>query len=173
MKHPRAERTLDHCLRTELTTLGQLWLLYEEDWTRGRRGIAILHNLLAERTSGSAPSQSHLEDLMWNLVRRRGLPEPVPQYPLDIGEEVIHVDFAYPEKRLAIEVDGYAWHMDRQAFERDRERDNGLTGLGWRVLRFTWAKLRWHPDYVADMILRRVGGERAYRTSPTHSAVTP
>jgi very-short-patch-repair endonuclease len=156
-RHPQTEPALDHCLRTDLTSLGRMWLLYDEEWTRGRRGIAILRDLLVERTGAEAPSQSGLEDMMWRLVRRSCLPVPRPQHHVAIGNEVIHVDFAYPEAHVAIELDGYAWHMDRASFERDRERDNALTALGWRVLRFTWAKLRWQPDYVADMIQAHLG----------------
>lgn len=37
---------------------------------------------------------------------------------------------------LFVEVDGFAFHSDRQSFERDRTRDTGLALLGARRLRF-------------------------------------
>jgi very-short-patch-repair endonuclease len=39
--------------------------------------------------------------------------------------------------QLVIEVDGYAFHSTRTAFERDRRRDTELLGAGYRVLRVT------------------------------------
>ncbi len=151
-KHPRAERALDQALRQEQTQLSQLWLLYEEEWTRGRRGIAILRAALIERTPGAAPRDSELEDMLARIIADAGLPTPHYQYPVELSFGRAHIDAAYPESRLAIECDGYAWHADRMAFDRDRERDTELQTLGWRVLRFTWAKLRWRQPYVADHI---------------------
>jgi very-short-patch-repair endonuclease len=47
------------------------------------------------------------------------------------------LDLAYPEIRLAIEVDGFAVHSTRSAFDHDRTRENLLVTGGWTVLRFT------------------------------------
>lgn len=44
------------------------------------------------------------------------------------------------------------WHMDRAAFERDRQRDNELRALGWSVFRFTWAMIRFDPARVVQLI---------------------
>jgi very-short-patch-repair endonuclease len=151
-KHPRAERALDHALRQQLVELSGLWSLYEEEWTRGRRGIAILRSRLIDRTPGAAPGESELEDMLATIIRKSGLPRPRYQYPIALGFGPVHLDAAYPDARLAIECDGYAWHMDRVAFERDRQRDMELQALGWRVLRFTWSKLKWEQTYVSDHI---------------------
>ena len=152
IKHPRVARALDQALRRSLTNLGHIWLLYEEEWIRGRRGVAILRNLLHERTPGRGPTHSDLEDLFLDIVRDFGLPEPSAQHQLVLDSVTVHVDFAYPEVNLAIECDGFAWHADWIAFERDRERDIGLQRLGWSVLRFTWAKLRYEPAFVAEQV---------------------
>jgi very-short-patch-repair endonuclease len=50
--------------------------------------------------------------------------------------------------------------MDREAFERDRARDNELAELGWLVLRFTYAMLRWEPDRVAQTIRTNLHNRR-------------
>ena len=62
-----------------------------------------------------------------------GLPEPERQVPLPGWvEHPAHVDFAYVEARLIIEVDGRSWHARTSDFELDRRRDNAaqLAG-GW------------------------------------------
>jgi very-short-patch-repair endonuclease len=48
------------------------------------------------------------------------------------------VDFAFEAAHLVIETDGEKWHPDPS---RDRERDNALAELGWRVLRYSWAEV--------------------------------
>lgn len=152
-KHPRTEVSLDHAIRRKLTSLGELWLLYEEDWTRGRRGIAILRTLLIDRTPGEAPTQSDLELLFRRIVRRANLPQPQQQYLVNLPSGPFHIDFAYPEARLAIELDGYAYHSDREQFDEDRARSNELQlFLGWYVLRFTWAMLKWSQWKVVGLI---------------------
>jgi very-short-patch-repair endonuclease len=49
----------------------------------------------------------------------------------------IHVDFAFPEQKLAVECDGYRYHMSPIAQEKDAKRDEFLASVGWRVMRFT------------------------------------
>jgi very-short-patch-repair endonuclease len=36
--------------------------------------------------------------------------------------------------RARVELDGYTFHSDRQAFERDRLRDSTLQAAGWRAV---------------------------------------
>lgn len=59
------------------------------------------------------------------------------------------VDFVAGE-RLVIEVDGAAYHVDRQRFENDRRRDARAGALGHRVLRFSYEQVvtRW-PEVEA------------------------
>lgn len=49
-----------------------------------------------------------------------------------------------------------AHHTDVDRFQRDRSRQNTLVGLGWTVLRFTWADLVERPRYVIATIRRHV-----------------
>lgn len=161
MKHPKAEKALDQCLRERLASLDQFWALYEDEWLRGRRGVGILRQLLIERTKGAGPGDSDLESLMWKIVQAFGLPLPTPQHPTRLLDRTVRLDFAYPAELLAIECDGYAWHMDREAFERDRIRDNELQALGWTVLRFTWSRLKWQQKEVAGEIGRHLELRRA------------
>ncbi len=44
------------------------------------------------------------------------------------------IDVAFPQLRLAIEVDGIAWHSDAQRFQNDRTKQNMLIAAGWTVL---------------------------------------
>jgi very-short-patch-repair endonuclease len=66
-----------------------------------------------------------------------GLPEPVPQHRVLVEGRAFYLDFAWPERRVALEVDSYRWHSGPQSFSRDFVRVNRLATLGWRVLRAT------------------------------------
>ncbi|MGI8902939.1 MAG: DUF559 domain-containing protein [Solirubrobacteraceae bacterium] len=54
---------------------------------------------------------------------------------------------------MVVETDGFAFHGDRGAFERDRHRDVELTAAGFTVLRFTWRQLL----HEREVILVRLG----------------
>ena len=78
-------------------------------------------------------------------------------YPLWIGGELVAViDVALVGARIAIEIDGWAYHSDIARFQRDRHRQNDLIVAGWTVLRFTWADITRRPEYVINVI-RRAG----------------
>lgn len=58
------------------------------------------------------------------------------------------VDIAFPKEKIAIEVDGWAFHVDQATFQRDRRRQNHISLDGWQILRFTWLDLTEHPHRV-------------------------
>lgn len=109
----------------------------------GRRGVAAVRRLSAEERGGA--TRSSLEDRFVTLCRRHQLPAPAINAPL-LGFEV---DALWAEQRLVAELDGFAYHRHRAAFERDRARDATLQAAGYRVVRFTHRRLEREPDAVA------------------------
>ena len=107
--------------------------------SRGRRGVASLLAALAD--PATAPTQSELELRMLRLIRDAGLPMPL------VGATIAghRADFAWPEQRLIVEIDGWAAHGNRAAFERDRARDVAHALAGWRVVRFTARRIDGRP----------------------------
>lgn len=70
----------------------------------GRPGVRPLRWALSVRDPSQAPSESEMETLMLEVLRRHGLPTPVPQFEVrHQGRFIARVDAAYPEARLAIE----------------------------------------------------------------------
>lgn len=109
---------------------------------RARRAAALADGL----------AQSPPETRLRLLLHRSGFPVPVPQYEIRTatGRFVARVDFAWPDRRLAVEYDG-AWHGDPNRLAEDRERLNRLAAAGWRILFVTKRDMR-HPDrLVADI----------------------
>lgn len=67
------------------------------------------------------------------------------------------VDVAFPKQKVAIEVDGWAFHSDPEVFVKDRKRQNAIALLGWQVLRFTWLDLVEYPQRVIAEIAAAIG----------------
>lgn len=96
------------------------------------------------------------ERLLHALLRDARMTGWVPNLSvLALGVRCV-VDVAFPEQRVAIEVDGMAYHTDVERFQRDRTRQNALIATGWTVLRFTWWDLTERPDYVIRTIAAAV-----------------
>lgn len=62
------------------------------------------------------------------------------------------IDIAFVTAKLAVEIDGWAWHMDVDRFRADRHKGNALVRARWDLLRFTWHDLTNRPDYVVTEI---------------------
>ena len=64
-----------------------------------------------------------------------------PQYPTRIAGNQARIDLAIVrhDKRLAIELDGHAYHASEPARSADAARDLALTKAGWIPVRFTGA----------------------------------
>jgi hypothetical protein len=61
------------------------------------------------------------------------------------------------ELKLALQIDGRLHETDQDLFESDRWRQSALVGAGWRVLRFTWAMLRDHPEVFVAAVRAEIG----------------
>jgi very-short-patch-repair endonuclease len=113
-----------------------------------RPGTGALRRLLAAHALGSTLTRSALEERFLGLCRRQGLPPPLVNAPvLDYT-----VDFLWPDSALVVEVDGYASHGTRRAFQEDRVRDARLTAAGLRTLRFTHRDVVRAPAVVASRV---------------------
>ncbi len=91
------------------------------------------------------------------LLRAAGITGWMQHYHLN-GYEL---DLAFPAHRVAVEVDGWAWHQDEHTFRRDRQRQNVVVLAGWTVLRFTWHDLTQRPGEVVELIRRGLADRAA------------
>jgi hypothetical protein len=106
-------------------------------------------SLQAVLASYSDPvTRSELEEMFIRLCDDHGIPRP----EVNARVEGLEVDFVWRDRRLIVEVDGYAHHRSPGAFERDRERDVVLEIKGWRVMRFTHDQVRHRAAWVAGAV---------------------
>jgi very-short-patch-repair endonuclease len=115
-----------------------------------RLGAGGIRRLAALLDDYQAPplTRSELEHLFLELCRNAGLPQP--QTNVRIGD--MEVDAIWADRRLVVELDGYASHRTRADFERDRERDSVLLLGGYRVLRITRQRLERDASSVTRMV---------------------
>ncbi|MHB8511578.1 MAG: type IV toxin-antitoxin system AbiEi family antitoxin domain-containing protein [Actinomycetota bacterium] len=148
------ERCLDDYLRRKLVSLPFL-----ERWLAGprrknHRGAPVLRRLLEVRAT-TGITDSPLESQVLRLLKESGLPIPMLQYVVEAeGRFIARVDFAYPDRMIAIEADGYRYHDGRTEFDGERARGNELESLGWCVLRVTSKHLQEDPESVVDWVRR-------------------
>jgi len=146
------EEALDSALRQRLTFVDRLRAGVERLGGRGSRGPGTLGRLLDAR-GDVLPTDSALETRLSRLLRRHRLPQPERQVEVrDAQGFVGRVDFAYPELKIAIEVQSYRWHSSWVAQGKDRERLTRLQLLGWIIIQVTYEDLAHHPDKVAGRI---------------------
>lgn len=149
--------TLEDAWRRGLVTLARLRWRLAGSRSKGKRGATELRKLLDDRPRGTAPSGSALEVRFKQLLKSSGFHLPVGQYEIkDKGILIARVDFAYPDSKLAIEVDGYKWHSGRRAWDRDLARGNALAASGWRCARVSARDLE-SPERLIATIRQFLG----------------
>jgi len=142
----------------------------------GRRapGAPLLRKLLAVYRDDQAPAESPLEVFALKALARAKLPPPRRQFRVEIDGARYRIDLAYPEAKLAIEVDGYRWHSSRLSWERDRIKAQALERTGWKVLRGTYASIREEPDLLVDEVAAALGARlRIGEEGAAHGAGGP
>lgn len=73
----------------------------------------------------------------------------------------IRVDFVWPDCRLVVECDGWAYHNTHAAFCQDRLRDRVLQRMGWTVLHFSGSDITLDADGCATEIAQHLYRLRA------------
>lgn len=97
---------------------------------------------------------SAAERIAHDLLRQAGIRGWVANQPITLDMWTFYIDIAFTDIKLAIEIDGFEVHSQRDVFESDRERQNDLVLAGWTVLRFTYKQLTRHQAYVIETIQR-------------------
>jgi very-short-patch-repair endonuclease len=86
-------------------------------------------------------AKSYLEEILAIELRSKHVPGFCREFVFHDTRDW-RFDFAWPEYRFAVEVDGYGRHQSKSGFEKDCEKLNEAAMCGWTVLRFTGAMVR-------------------------------
>jgi very-short-patch-repair endonuclease len=147
-------RALEDWVRAGRVTIPEARAALEEVARRGRSGAGVLREVLDSRALGFEVSDSHAEVVLAEALRAHGAPTPVFHHHIRIGHEVFEVDFAYPDVMLAIEVDGYGPHVDRDRHDEDCRRQNLIGDAGYLLRRYSAMRVLSRPHHVAAEIER-------------------
>jgi hypothetical protein len=105
----------------------------------------------------AGPTRSEFEDRFVEFARRFGLPAP----EINVYVAGYLVDVLFAAERVIVELDGYEYHGDRSAFERDRERDAAALAAGHATVRVTWDRLAGAAEREAARLDGILRGRRA------------
>jgi very-short-patch-repair endonuclease len=139
------ERTLeaafDDAIQSGLTTIPKLDAYVTERRLGHNRRVKRLRRLIDDRAKGAIHKE--LERMFRRKLSGTKMPKPVRQFP--VGQYFI--DFAWPDRMVAVELHGLGGHFSAEAFRNDKRRENVIVLAGFKVLHFGWEDVcdRW-PD---------------------------
>jgi hypothetical protein len=138
------ERAWDQAERRELLNLTELDEVLDRH--RGHHGARALTALIAEERRAE-PTRGELEDMLRDICKAYGL--PIPAFNTSVaGEEV---DAFWPPALVA-ELDGWQHHKTRRDRERDLLKEEKVKLAGYQFMRFSYRRLRDHPEEVAAVL---------------------
>ena len=145
-------RQVDDGRNRQHVRIGELWDL----------AIRLPHAPAADRikdllSGGHNPTRSELEALFVEICVLADVPMPL----LNVVVGGVEVDAYFPEQRLIVELDSYAWHSGRRVFESDRKRDRDHLRVGIPTIRFTWESMTFDPHGEAALLRDVLGLGRA------------
>ncbi|MCE2512657.1 MAG: type IV toxin-antitoxin system AbiEi family antitoxin domain-containing protein [Acidimicrobiia bacterium] len=154
----RLDQAIDSVLRDGRLRLTDLYRVLVSHARRGRDGCAAFRASLEDRGDDLVPL-SAWSRMVADLLVESGLSRPVMEHRVHNpdGGFVGQVDLAYPDCRVAIELDSRRWHLNRVSFDKDPERRNRLTILGWTVLNFTWTHYIQDPGALCATVKAACG----------------
>jgi len=117
---------------------------------------------------------------IWRSIPQ-GIPDPTLEYyfaskavgPFNIRKQLKvlgwrnwHFDLAWPEQKVAVELEGGTWSQGRhtrgKGYAEDCVKYNVAVELGWRVLRYTRDQIEDQPWHMLAQIRRVVEQERSH-----------
>lgn len=97
---------------------------------------------------------SHLEERFALILQCYHVPPPAREHRFH-PKRRWRFDFAWPDLKVAVEVEGGIWrggrHQTPSGYRADCEKYNAATLLGWRVLRLTDQDLS-NPQQTIDLL---------------------
>lgn len=97
-------------------------------------------------------AESEAERRGQRLLRRGGITGWIANFPILLCGEAFRIDIAFPELKIAIEIDGWAFHRSKERKERDERKANALAQAGWTLLKFGWDDVQGEGEYFLSSI---------------------
>lgn len=111
-----------------------------------------------------------LQNVWWPLFGN--LDHLHPEYEVyDWNRKSQFLDFAFlpPYGRFGLECDGFQSHikdMDRERFSYSLNRESFLTGMGWRIIHFSFDDVQKRPEICQMLLQMVIGPSQIRKVSP-------
>lgn len=125
-----------------------LTLAYLDQKLQRLARLSGVRQLRAARAELGLGIRSEGERMLVKHLKSAELVGWIANYRVTVGARHYELDVVFPDLRIALEVDGYAYHSSRDQFVQDKRRQNDLITAGWLVLRFSWRDLTEQPERV-------------------------
>lgn len=147
----RLQEVIEGRLAARQVTWDELEATFRSLAGRGRPGTASARRVL-QAIEGDPPTESKLERMYLDLLRRAGVPLPSMQVTAPWAErQPGRVDAMYVDAKSIVELDGRKFHIRSAAFENDRKRDQLATVRGFATSRFTYLQITSDPNHVVEV----------------------
>jgi len=157
LDRPQLAEVIDRALMRQVVSPLGIRTMIDELARCGRRGPAIVRDLLDNHPLGRERPESVLEPVMAAIVQyspKEG--RIVYQHTVRFGRRKFRMDFAAPHVKVGIEALGLAEHGTREAVLYDSERRRILALHGWEILEYTKRDMQRAPKRVAREICQFV-----------------
>jgi very-short-patch-repair endonuclease len=150
----RIARMVDTAWAQRLVSGGTLRAMVAELSERGRPGLGVMRQVLADRGPGYVPPASGLESRVAQILARAG--QPPMRRQVDLGDDaqwIGRVDFVDdPPSRVVLEVQSERFHASLIDRQLDTERLGRLVAAGFEVVEVTDVDV-WHrPQGVVQAV---------------------
>lgn len=131
-------KVVDEFLRRKMLNLEELRARVDRTRPAPGRSVANLRKVVATRLPGYSPGDSELEGRIARIIDAHGLPRPAHQHRVRYGKSRYRMDFAWPDRRMYLEGNGFGSHMLATDLDSDARRQNDMVLDGWVPIEVTW-----------------------------------
>ena len=108
------------------------------------------------RVMFTGPERELLKELSASVRRGEIRHNIRAQFPVQAMGQEYSLDFAMPDLKIGIEVDGALFHSTDDQIASDKKRDSNIAQLGWTILRFTDREVENQSRQVIESILKQI-----------------
>jgi very-short-patch-repair endonuclease len=159
---------LHNCISKELWFVQELVRAHRGNVIYSNEPVEEFYKVIARWNRSNQKFNSVPEKLFWTEVLNnpcQGLlfNRLVSQHP--VGK--YRIDFAIPELKFGIEIDGLAYHNGQDSFMKDRSRQREIESQGLRIVRFAAKEISldvnkcfWEAESIAEEMTKALVGAK-------------
>jgi len=151
------ELAFQEAVRRNQVDIPRVWREWERLGGVRRPGGRIVKEVLQSFVAPLRNPETTPENRLLQLLRAAGLPEPVPQYRVNLSAtRSVRLDFAWPDAKVYCEFDPYKWHGGRDRYMHDTTRRLKLAMRGWHGVPVTDEELDSGGQLATRLLAQRL-----------------